>query len=111
MAARVAALDPADVQGGSPEIHLIPTQIHELGRAQPMPEGYENHCRVAVSVAVLPCRRHQGLNLMLGQIFPAPKVGILRAPGHDCSIFGLWGDQPEAWITHINLSIQSSTVR
>ena len=99
MRAGAAPLDPADVQGGTPEIHLIPTQVHGLSRTQAMPESDKDHGGVTMAVPVLPGRSHQRLDLMLSQVFPAAQVGVFPPPRHDCSIFGSWGDQPQARIS------------
>ena len=40
MGARGALLDPADVQGGGGELHLIPAQVHQLGDTEAMPVAH-----------------------------------------------------------------------
>ena len=39
------------VQAGSLELNLLPAQIHELGRAQAVLEGSQDHGRIAMAVA------------------------------------------------------------
>ena len=105
MGARTAAFDPADMQGGTPKIDLIPTQVHGLGRAQAMPKGDQNHGGVAMAMAVLPSRRHKLLDLMPSQVFPASQVSVLPPPRHDCSIFGSSLYQPQAGISHLKTPV------
>ena len=76
-----AALAPTDVQDRAIEIDLIPAQVHDLGRAQPVPEGDQDHGRIAVPVAVLPRRSHQRLDLLLGQVFAGSQVAFLARRG------------------------------
>ena len=61
-----ALLDPADVQRGRPELHLIPAQVHQLGDAQAVPIGHEDHRGVPVAPAVPLGRVHQPFHLGLG---------------------------------------------
>jgi hypothetical protein len=37
MSAGGAILDPADVENGGTELHLIPAQVAQSGRSQPVP--------------------------------------------------------------------------
>ena len=49
MGGRVAALCPANVQGGGLEVHLLPPKIADLNGSQAMAKGEEDHQRVATS--------------------------------------------------------------
>jgi len=71
MRARRALLDPADVQGGRSEVHLIPVEVDQLGSPQAVPVGDEDHGRVPVAPAVALGRLHEPLDLGLGEAFPA----------------------------------------
>ena len=76
MGARGTLLDPADVQRPSPEVHLIPPQVHQLGRPQAVPIGCKDHRGVSVTPAV-PCGRfRQPFDLGLGQVLAGAQVGI-----------------------------------
>jgi len=52
MGAGDPTLGPTDVHDGAIEAHLIPTQVAELGRPEPMAEGDEDNGRIPVTVAV-----------------------------------------------------------
>ena len=101
MGAWGALLDPADVQGGGGELHLIPAQVHQFGDTQAVPESHENHHGVAVAPAVALGRFHQPLDLGLGQILAGPQVGVSRTLGGDCSVYGGWRDQLEVRLGHV----------
>ena len=95
MGARCALLDPAHVQGGRSELHLIPTQVHKLRSPQAVPIGHEDHRRVPLAPTVPLGLVHQPLDLGLGQIFAGAQVGIGEPLGGNCSIYGGWRDQLE----------------
>src|ERR1700690_515332 len=61
-------------------------------------------------MSVLGSRRHQRLNLMLGQIFAGSQVRIFGPQRHDCSFFDGWRDQRETGFSHINSAKPWGTV-
>ena len=101
MGAWGALLDPADVQGGRSELHLIPAQVHQLGGPQAVPVGHQDHGGVPVAPAVALGGVHQPLDLGLGQVLAGAQVGVGRALGGDCSIYGGWRDQLEVRLGHV----------
>ena len=68
MGAGRAVLDPANVQVSGLEVHLLPTQIANLGCPQTVAEGQQDHERVAMTVAIVFCRLDQPLDFMLSQM-------------------------------------------
>src|SRR6266536_3495380 len=64
---------PADVQDAHLEIDLLPAQIHELGRPEPVAEGQEDHRGVAMARG----RMDQSLDLGLGQVLARPVLDVL----------------------------------
>ena len=100
MGARCALLDPADVERGGPEVHLVPPQVHQFGRPQAVPIGHEHHRGVPVTPTVSRGGFHQPLDLGLGQVLAGAQVGVGRPRGPDCSVYGGWRDQPEVPFGH-----------
>jgi hypothetical protein len=66
------ALEPRNVQPAMDDVDLLPTEGAQLGRSQPVPEGQQDHGRIAMSVRVPACRLHQPLDLSLGQVLAGP---------------------------------------
>ena len=83
-----ALLAPVDVQAGSLELDLFPAQIHEFGGAQAVPEGGEDHGRVAVAVPVRLDRRHEPLDLRFGQMLTRSVGTVGEAARTNCPFFG-----------------------
>ncbi len=81
MGAWRALLDPADVQRGRAELHLIPAQVHQLGGPQAVPVGHQDHGGVPVAPAVSLGGFHQPLDLGLGQVLAGAQVGVGRRLG------------------------------
>jgi hypothetical protein len=52
MSAGGAILDPADVEDGGAEPNLIPAQVAQFGRSQPVPKGDQDHGGVPVPVPI-----------------------------------------------------------
>jgi hypothetical protein len=73
MRAGSALLDPADVQGGRSEVHLLPAEVHQLGYPEAVPVGDEDHGGIPVAPPVALRRFHEPLDLGLGlgEAFPA----------------------------------------
>ena len=111
MGARGALLDPADVQRGGPEVHLIPPQVRQLGRPQAVPVGHQDHRGVPVAPAVSRGGLHQPLDLGLRQVLAGPQVGVGGPLGPDCSVYGGWRDQPEVPFGHVFRAPALMTVR
>ena len=100
MGAGRALLDPADVQRRRPEVHLVPPQVHQLGRPQAMPVGHKDHRGVPVAPAVSRGGFHQPLDLGLGQVLAGAQVAVGGPLGANCSIYGGWRDQLEVRFGH-----------
>jgi hypothetical protein len=58
------------MQRGRIEIDLLPSQVADLRRPQPVPVGHKDHAGVSVTVAIVLCRLDQLLNLSLSQVLP-----------------------------------------
>src|SRR6266849_6999712 len=52
MGARGAVLDPPHVEHRAIEVDLVPAQVTDLGRPQPVAEGHQDHGGIPVAVAV-----------------------------------------------------------
>src|SRR5262249_5410650 len=89
MGAWRSLLDPADVQGGRPEVHLIPPQVHQLRNPETMPVSRENHCGVPVAVAVARGGLHEPLDLGLSQVFAGPQVAVAAPSWCICSFLAI----------------------
>jgi len=63
-----AAFDPADMQRGRPEVHLVPPQVYKLRSTEAVPIGHKDHSDVPVPPAVLPGGTRQPLDLSLSQV-------------------------------------------
>ena len=94
-------LDPADVQGGRAEVHLIPAQVHQLGDAEAMPVAHQDHGGVPVAPPIALGGSQQAFHFGLGQILAGAQVGVRRTFGGDCSICGGWRDQLEVRLGHV----------
>jgi hypothetical protein len=66
MGAWRALLGPADMQGGRPEVHLIPAQVNQLGNPETVPIGHEDHGGVPMAVAVALGCFHKPLDFCFG---------------------------------------------
>ena len=75
MGAGRALLDPAHVKRPRGELDLVPAQVHQLRRPQPVPIGHERHRGVPVPPTVLPGRVHQPLDLGLRQVLAGAQLG------------------------------------
>ena len=65
-----------------------------------MPKGDQDHRRVAMAMAVLPCRSGKRLDFSLGQVLAGAQLTVLRPPRHHCSFFDGWRDQLQVRIAH-----------
>jgi hypothetical protein len=63
MRAGCAVLDPADMEHGAIEVDLVPTQVADLGGAEAVPAGEEDHGRVTMAVTVAPGRLESWLSV------------------------------------------------
>lgn len=88
MGAGAALLDPADVQGGRGEVHLIPAQVRQLAGSQAMAVGQKDHRGVSVGPSVSLRGLEQSFDLGLGQVLAGAQVGVGAARRPDCSYFG-----------------------
>jgi len=81
-------LDPANVQGGRSEVHLIPPKVCQLACPQAMSVGHKDHRGVPVCPAVALGGPEQPFDLGLRQVLAGAQVGVAAAPRCDCSIYG-----------------------
>jgi hypothetical protein len=95
-----ALLDPADVEGGRPEVNLIPPQVHQFRSSQAVPVGHQNHCRVPVAVPVARGGLHQPFDLGLRQVFACAQVAVAASFGHNCLFYGVRRDQLKMRFDH-----------
>jgi hypothetical protein len=86
MSAGGAILDPADVEDGG-AVDLIPAQVAQFGRSQPVPEGDQDHGGVAVPVPVCLGGLKQGLYFGRRQVLSGAAFGVRSSGWHDCSIY------------------------
>ena len=100
MGAWGALLDPADVQGGRAEVHLIPAQVHQLGDAEAMPVAHQDHGGVPVAPAVAVGCCHQPLDLSFREVLAGAQDGVRHTPRGNCAIYGGWRDQLEVRLVH-----------
>ena len=87
MSAGGSILDPADVEDGGAELDLIPAQVAQFGRSQPVPEGDQDHGGVAVPVPVCLGGRDQSPYFGRRQVLAGAELGIRLSGWHDCSIY------------------------
>ena len=85
MRARGAILDPPDVKAGAVEVHLVPTQVADLGGPQSVPEGDQDHRRVAMVAPVDLSGLDQNLDLARREVLAGPKLGVWAPPQRKCS--------------------------
>ena len=100
MCAGSALLDPADVQGGGPEVHLLPPQVGQFGNPKAMPVGHKDHGRVPGAVTVSRNRLEEALDLGLREMLAAAQVAVRRPLRNNCSIYGGWRDQLQVPFCH-----------
>jgi len=68
MGAGGALLDPADVQGGRPELDLSPAKVNQLGRPQAVPVGHKDHRGVPMAPTGALGGRQEPFDLSFGQM-------------------------------------------
>ena len=72
MRRRRTVLDPTNVQGCLVKVGLLPPKIDKLGRAEPVPESYQDHGRVAVALPIGLGRLDEALNLCRRKVLSGP---------------------------------------
>jgi hypothetical protein len=93
-------LDPADVQGGRDEVHLIPAQVRQLARPEAMPIGHKDHGAITMAPSVALSGRKQPLDLGLRQVFAGAKFGVGPTSRCNCPFFGDRRDEPDVRFGH-----------
>jgi hypothetical protein len=68
MGACAALLDPADVQGGCSEVHLIPAQVDQLAGPEAVAVGHQDHRGIPVRPTLSLGGLEQPFNFGLRQI-------------------------------------------
>jgi hypothetical protein len=81
---------PVRSHSSLPKIDLIPAERAQLGDAQPVAVGDQDHGGIAVPVPVLPCGADQALDFSGGQVFAGAALGVGNRPGRNCPIFTSW---------------------
>ena len=95
MRARRPILDPPHVEHCATEVDLVPAQVADFARPEPVPEGDQDHGRVPMAVAVGLGGLDQRLDLAGRQVLARAKLGV-RPPGRrNCSENFSWRDQLE----------------
>jgi hypothetical protein len=65
-----------------------------------VPESQEDHCGVSVSPTVALGAFDELLDLLGRQVLAGPQVPVRAASRRNCSIYGGWWHQPQAWFCH-----------
>src|SRR5262245_25249061 len=68
--ARCAVLESSNVQSTGVQLDLVPLEVAELGRSEPVTVGEQDHRAIAVPVAIPAGGIHQPIDLGLGQVLP-----------------------------------------
>ena len=85
----VAALGPMDIEVPRFEIHVLPAQRDEFGRAQPVAKHQQDDRRIAHGMpARLACRLHHGVDFIRAEIV---------APGWSTFLLP-WRGMPAWWL-------------
>src|SRR5215218_8834414 len=90
---RSALLEPAHVQQTLAEVEHVPAQADELGDAQAVPVGDQDHGAVAVGVAAetIAAGLAQALHLGTGQELARTQLIVPTPWRRECPIYGAWG--------------------
>src|SRR5258705_7264284 len=87
------------------KLHVAPLELTQLRGPQPVPEGDQDHGRIAMAPAIALGGGDQLLNLALGQMLARPDIRI-RPPGRhrslNCPIFCSWRYEPKELICSLN---------
>ena len=73
------ALDAADMQTPMSKVDGVPAQGDQLGDAQPMSIGDQDHGGVAVAVTVAGGYLDQAIHLAVGEVFTRSNIGVAPA--------------------------------
>jgi hypothetical protein len=76
MCARSAVLDPADVEIGTVEVYLVPTEVAQLRCPQSVPERHQDRGRVSMPVPPLLGGLDEDLDLLWREMFAGAKFGV-----------------------------------
>jgi hypothetical protein len=69
-------LDPPHVQHRAIEFDLVPAQVADLSSPESVPEGEQDHCGIAVTVAVGLGGLDQGFDLAARQVLAGAKLDV-----------------------------------
>jgi hypothetical protein len=75
------------VENGGAEFDLIPAQVAQFRRSQPVPEGDEDHRGVPVPMPVRFGCFDEGLDLARRQVFSGAEFGVRTSCRDNCSIY------------------------
>jgi hypothetical protein len=62
------------------EVDLLPTQVTNLSRPQPMPISEQDHRRIAMTMPVRSGNLNDRVHLRIGGVLPSPQLTILETP-------------------------------
>src|SRR5450631_2202140 len=82
------------------EVDLVPAQVADLGRPQPVPEGEQDHGRVTMAMPVALGGLDHCLDLARRQVLSSPEFGVRTPPRSNCSFYFGWRDQLERRFCH-----------
>jgi hypothetical protein len=85
MSARCSILDTADVKYRAIEIDLIPPQVADLSRLEPVTEGEQDHGRVPMAIAIGLGGFGQSIDLAGRQVFWRAKLNVRSPCRRNCS--------------------------
>src|SRR5262249_44922688 len=102
MSARGAVLDAGDGQRCGFKVHLLPLQVTDLGCAQTMPEGEQDHGLVPMRPAVALAASDQPFDLAFRQVLAGPNVGIFGPTWCNFPFYSGWRYDSQDWFCHIN---------
>jgi len=89
---------PPNVEYCAIEVDLIPAEVAQLSRAQPVPESHQDHGRIPVAVPVLLGGLDQGVDFAGCEVFSSTKLGVRSPCRCNCSKNFSWRDQLECRI-------------
>src|SRR6266446_6859987 len=95
MRAGGAVLDPAHVEHCPIEVDLVPAQVADFGRPEPVAEGDQDHGRVPVAISIGLGGLDQRFDLAWRQVLTGARLHIRSPCRRNCSENFSWCDQLE----------------
>src|SRR5258706_12861474 len=91
-------IDPPRMEQGDAEVDLVPAQVANLRRPEPVPKGDQYHGGVPVAISVDLGGLDQGVDFASCQVLAGAKLGVRSPCRSNCSENLSWGDQMECRI-------------